>query len=76
MNIGGFAQQQSPLALALGQTSMAQQQQEQLSKEERQRRQQALWDAIDRAYQDFKKPSPVQSYLLGGGGGGSSEGMW
>ena len=75
MNIGGFAQE-NPLALALQQQNMTGLQQSQMSEEERRKRQDALWAALDQAYANMNQNKNIHNYFLAGTGGGGSMGGW
>jgi hypothetical protein len=47
-----------------------------MSEEERRKRQDALWAALDQAWQGMNQQKNIQGYFLAGTGGGGSMGGW
>lgn len=75
MTIGGYAQQQNPLAMAIGQQNLSGFQEQQMSEEQRRKRQDAIWAALDEAYRNMNSQKNIQNYFLAGAGGGGGMGF-
>lgn len=75
MNIGGpFQQTQNPLAMAIGQQNLAGLQSEQMTEEQKRKKQDALWAALDQAYQSMNQQKNIGQYFLAGAGTGGGMG--